>query len=60
MITHNCRLRLDLTELQKRNGGLFGSGDSTGSIGVVTINLPRIAYRFKIINKASLKSLKEY
>lgn len=42
-----CRLRLDLTELQKRNGGLFGSGDSTGSIGVVTINLPRLAYRFK-------------
>lgn len=42
-----CRLRLDLTELQKRNGGLFGSGDSTGSIGVVTINLPQIAYRFK-------------
>lgn len=39
-----CRLRLDLTELRKRNGGLFGSGDSTGSIGVVTINLPRIAY----------------
>lgn len=44
IVTHNCRLRLDLTELRKRNGGLFGSGDSTGSIGVVTINLPRIAY----------------
>lgn len=39
-----CRLKIDLTELAKRNGGLFGSGDSTGSIGVVTINLPRIAY----------------
>jgi len=39
-----CRLRLDLTELKKRNGGLFGSGDSTGSIGVVTISLPKIAY----------------
>lgn len=39
-----CRLRLDLSELQRRNGGLFGSGDSTGSIGVVTINLPRIGY----------------
>lgn len=39
-----CRLRLDLTELRHRNGGLFGAGDSTGSIGVVTINLPRIAY----------------
>ena len=39
-----CRLRLDLRELTRKNGGLFGSGDSTGSIGVVTINLPRIAY----------------
>lgn len=39
-----CRLRLDLRELTRRNGGLFGSGDSTGSIGVVTLNLPRIAY----------------
>ena len=39
-----CRLNLDLRELRKRNGGLFGSADSTGSIGVVTINLPRIAY----------------
>lgn len=42
-----CRLRLDLTELRHRNGGLFGAGDSTGSIGVVTINLPRIAYEAK-------------
>lgn len=42
-----CRLRLDLSELRRRNGGLFGSGDSTGSIGVVTINLPRIAYEAK-------------
>jgi len=42
-----CRLRLDLTELRKRNGGLFGSGDSTGSIGVVTINLPRLGYLSK-------------
>ena len=47
VITHNCRLRLDLTELRKRNGGLFGSGDATGSIGVVTVNLPRIAYESK-------------
>lgn len=39
-----CRLRLDLTELRHRNGGLFGAGDSTGSIGVVTINLPRLGY----------------
>lgn len=42
-----CRLRLDLTELRHRNGGLFGAGDSTGSIGVVTINLPRIGYEAK-------------
>ncbi len=42
-----CRLRLDLTELRRRNGGLFGAGDSTGSVGVVTINLPRIAYETK-------------
>lgn len=39
-----CRLRLSLVDLRRRNGGLFGSGDSTGSIGVVTINLPRIGY----------------
>ena len=39
-----CRLRLDLRELRKKSGGFFGSGESTGSIGVVTINRPRIAY----------------
>lgn len=39
-----CRLSLRLDELRKKNGGLFGAGDSTGSIGVVTINLPRIGY----------------
>lgn len=39
-----CRLRLDLRELRKKSGGFFGAGESTGSIGVVTINLPRIAY----------------
>ncbi|MPL93165.1 Anaerobic ribonucleoside-triphosphate reductase [bioreactor metagenome] len=39
-----CRLRLDLRELRKKGGGFFGSGESTGSIGVVTINMPRIAY----------------
>lgn len=39
-----CRLRLDLRELRKKSGGFFGSGESTGSIGVVTINLPKIAY----------------
>lgn len=40
-----CRLRLDLRELRKKTGGFFGSGESTGSIGVVTINMPRIAYQ---------------
>ena len=39
-----CRLRLDLRELRKKSGGFFGSGESTGSIGVVTVNMPRIAY----------------
>ena len=59
LITHNCRLRLDLTELRRRNGGLFGSGDSTGSIGVVTLNLPRLGYMSK--NKQHLFALiREY
>ena len=39
-----CRLRLDLRELRKKSGGFFGSGESTGSVGVVTLNLPRLAY----------------
>lgn len=52
-----CRLRLDLSELQRRNGGLFGSGDSTGSIGVVTLNLPRIGYLTKGQSEASLMSM---
>ena len=39
-----CRLRLDLRELRKKSGGYFGSGESTGSVGVVTVNMPRIAY----------------
>lgn len=42
-----CRLRLDLRELRKKSGGYFGSGESTGSVGVVTVNLPRIAYLSK-------------
>ena len=53
-----CRLRLDLRELRKKMGGFFGSGESTGSVGVVTINMPRIAYLsankddfFKRLNK---------
>ncbi|MBR0354735.1 MAG: ribonucleoside triphosphate reductase, partial [Oscillospiraceae bacterium] len=40
-----CRLRLDLRELRKKSGGFFGSGESTGSIGVVTLNMPRLAYQ---------------
>ncbi len=48
VLTHNCRLRLDLKELHNRGGGgLFGSGSLTGSIGVVTVNLPRIGYLSK-------------
>lgn len=54
-----CRLRLDLTELRKRNGGLFGSGDSTGSIGVVTLSLPKIAYENKGNKESFYKSLDE-
>lgn len=53
-----CRFQIDLRELKKRNGGLFGSGDNTGSIGVVTIDLPRIGYLakdkkefFKMLNR---------
>lgn len=53
-----CRLRLDLRELKKKTGGLFGSGDATGSIGVVTINLPRIAYISK--NKADFFEILNY
>lgn len=47
-ITHNCcRLQLDLRDLRSKTGGLFGSGESTGSVGVVTINLPRLGYLSK-------------
>ena len=42
-----CRLRLDLREIVKRTGGLFGAGEKTGSIGVVTVNLPRLGYTHK-------------
>ena len=42
-----CRLQLDLRELLKRGNGLFGSAEMTGSIGVVTINMARLGYRFK-------------
>ena len=63
-----CRLRLDLRELRKKSGGFFGSGESTGSIGVVTINMPRIAYlaedekdfydRLDVLMDLSARSLK--
>ncbi|MFW6015901.1 MAG: anaerobic ribonucleoside-triphosphate reductase, partial [bacterium] len=47
ILTHNCRLRLDKRELEKRGGGLFGANPMTGSIGVVTLNMPRIGYQAK-------------
>jgi len=47
VLTHNCRLRLDNRELRKRGGGLFGANPLTGSLGVVTINLPRLGYLSK-------------
>jgi len=46
-----CRLRLDLRELRKKSGGFFGSGESTGSVGVVTLNMPRLAYLSKSENE---------
>lgn len=55
-----CRLRLDLSQLRHRNGGLFGAGDSTGSIGVVTINLSRIGYENKGDKEKFYKQLDYY
>lgn len=49
-----CRLSINLNELRKKNGGLFGAGDSTGSIGVVTINAPRLGYISKTIEELFL------
>ena len=60
VLTHNCRLRLDLRELRKKNGGLFGAGDATGSIGVVTINLPRLGYEHKGDREGFFKALRHY
>ena len=54
-----CRLRLDLTELKKRGGGLFGSAEQTGSIGVVTINCARLGYLYKGNKKELYKRLDE-
>jgi ribonucleoside-triphosphate reductase len=55
-----CRLRLDLSELRHRNGGLFGAGDSTGSIGVVTLNLPRLGYEAQGSKEAFYELLDTY
>jgi ribonucleoside-triphosphate reductase len=55
-----CRLRLDLEELDRRGGGLFGANALTGSVGVVTINLPRLAYVAKSKNGGSLENAKAY
>lgn len=55
-----CRLRLDLSELRHRNGGLFGAGDSTGSIGVVTLNLPRLGYEARGSKEAFYALLDKY
>jgi ribonucleoside-triphosphate reductase len=55
-----CRIQLDLRELRHRNGGLFGAGDSTGSIGVVTLNLPRLGYENRGDEVALFKSIDNY
>lgn len=57
LITHNCRLQLDLRELQRRGNGLFGSAESTGSVGVVTINLARLGYLHKGDKRGLYKEL---
>lgn len=53
-----CRLRLDLRELRRKSGGYFGSGESTGSIGVVTLNMPRLAYTSKTESEFFTKLVK--
>jgi len=55
-----CRLQLNLKELRHRNGGLFGSGDSTGSIGVVTLNLPRLGYENRGDKAALFAAIEQY
>lgn len=59
LVTHNCRLQLDLRELLKRGGGLFGSAEMTGSIGVVTLNMARLGYLYKGDLPALYKRLDE-
>lgn len=57
LITHNCRLRIDKSKLENKQGGLFGAGEKTGSIGVVTINLPQLGYLFKNNKELFFKEL---
>lgn len=59
LVTHNCRLQLDLRELLKRGGGLFGSAEMTGSIGVVTLNMARLGYLYKGDEASLFKRLNE-
>ena len=59
LITHNCRLQLDLRELLKRGGGLFGSAEMTGSLGVVTINMARLGFLYKGNYEALINRLDE-
>jgi ribonucleoside-triphosphate reductase (formate) len=54
-----CRLRLDLEELDRRGGGLFGANALTGSIGVVTVNLPRLAYEARVSSREDAKKAKK-
>lgn len=57
ILTHNCRLQLDKTQLRKRGGGLFGADAQTGSVGVVTINMARLGYLYKGDEKTLVKKL---
>lgn len=59
LMTHNCRLRLDLRELLKKGNGLFGSAEQTGSIGVVTLNMARLGYMFKNDRENLYKTIKD-
>nr|DAW97651.1 MAG TPA: anaerobic ribonucleoside triphosphate reductase [Caudoviricetes sp.] len=60
LMTHNCRLRLDLRELLKKGNGLFGSAEQTGSIGVVTLNMARIGYLYKDGYPSNYNQLKQH
>ena len=60
LMTHNCRLRLDLRELLKKGNGLFGSAEQTGSIGVITLNMARIGYLFKNGYPSNYDAMKQH